>query len=218
MGEHAALGKARGARGVLDVEQVVGAGRCGRGEVRRAFGEQVRPVVRRAGAAGPDADDPLGGDAGREGIDGVEHGEVVAVDDQEIGVRVEEHVLELARGIAVVDRHHDRAERREREPRERIGGEVRQHERDVGALADPDSRERVGEAPHLLPRPGEGETLALLEVVQELALAEALHRGIEQRAHGLGKGAPFHLGVPGADLFRSSHDSPFRHHVIKGPE
>ena len=76
----------------------------------------------------------------------------------------------------------------------------------------------VGEAAHLLPRSGEGEALAPLEVVQELVLAEALRRGVEQRAHGLGEGAPFHLGVPGADLFRSSHDSPVRHDLSKGRE
>ena len=170
------------------------------------------------GRRGPEGDDALRAQPLREGIDGIDHREVVPVDDQEPGVRVLEHIAQLARGIAIVDGHHHRAEGRKGEPGDGIGGDIRQHDRDVRALADSDSRERVGEAPHLLPRPGEGEAFALFEVVQELSLPEALHRGIEQCAHGLGKGAPLHFGVPGADLFRSSHDSPFRHDYSRGRE
>ena len=67
------------------------------------------------------------------------------VDHDEARLRCRSDVDDLAFAVAVVDRHHDGADRRDREPGQRHGRLVRQHDRDMVPLRTPIEQSPAGE-------------------------------------------------------------------------
>ena len=158
-----ALGQRRGARGVEQVGDVLAA-HGGLGAIDRRVVDGLRELPqgleapRRVIGRAADAHDLL---HARQRIavagERVEGLQVVVLEeaidrDQELGVRMAEHVGELARRRPGVDGDHGAAEEGDGEIREDPLGPVAHEQADLVAAADAERVEALGEPAHLVPQ------------------------------------------------------------------
>ena len=166
MAEHAALGKAGRARGVLDVDEVIEFRLPRRDEIRRRGRGQLFPVARTT-------DDDRPGES-REIPDLrrlTDLGQHAGLDHDRLRTAIGQHIGDLTRGIADIDRHHDRADPRQRQPGQRKGRNVRQHHADAVAEANAARRQPRRERTRLLSKLAITQDDARLEEIRRRGIA-----------------------------------------------
>ena len=132
------LGKSGGARGVLDVEQVVEPDRLGRAKGRIAVVVQRLPLPL-SGARAADDNDMSVVERGRSLGHRIQGRQEFVRDHQELRAAVVDDVVEFARGVGDIHRHHHRTEASDCQPRQGKLRHVGHHHRHVGALAHADA-------------------------------------------------------------------------------
>ena len=200
--QQAALGEARGTRGVLQVHQVRRHHLGRRGERHLTVCDEPLPVEARRRRRSAVNDRALVGQQWWPRRDSPQHGKQLGIYDKELRIRILEHEAQLGACVGGVNGHHHRPQATKSDPGDRERRHVRQHHRHVCALAHTARQQAAGQPvggrveftvgkAHAFLEPMAGERVAqhLGAVVHELSerrrhvsdvfqnLAQALHLG-----------------------------------------
>ena len=130
----------------------------------------------------------------------IDHRQAVLVSHEPGHVGAADDMRQFALAIADIDRHHDCADPADRQPGQRQGGDIGQHDAYMRALGDAEGHQPCRKPVHGPPHFGIGDGFAGFKEVPEQGVASLVRGRVDQRADigrqrfGLDPAPPLRIG------------------------